>query len=252
MAHWGHTFLVFTHKGGDMISQYTRDWDRSGLLSKYVLFFVALWRFLKIRFSAGVSKTELGAAYSALSSNRYAIAGTAYAKIKRARHSVTAFFTAPLWLLLGWWCYLRMLPLSDKAVSILGYEHMTADQLDVRQSILRKLKNYEEALRCIGRAVQKEDMSDTSYALLQLGLAECYSRIGKGSSYSPLAMAMVVVRDVETEKLKIDDRQKIRVLKQGAVVAELNGQKHTATFLREKALTLAKNVGAFDQVAKVS
>lgn len=52
------------------------------------------------------------------------------------------------------------------------YDRLTADQLDVRQSVMRKIFQYTEALKCIEAALQKEGISEITRQLLLVGRGE--------------------------------------------------------------------------------
>lgn len=242
-----HIFWSFV-KGKNVNTHYSLSWDRSDFLSKLKLFWLSLSNFWKEIQKPAAGITEKAAAYSALSSTYYSIAGTALAKIRNARYSFRALFAAPLWFLLGGWCYLRMLSLSDKVVELIGYDNMSADQCDVRQSILRKRGKFSEARRCIMAAWGKE-MSDTSYCLLQLGMADVW--IENGDKPSEIIKRVHEVLHVLERDNDVSLRQKIRILKQAGKVAAICREDELADRLVWNAQHLANEHEVRDQIAKI-
>ena len=104
-------------------------------------------------------------AWSALSSTYYSAAGNALA---RARANL---LMAPYWLVQAYRYLEKAHRASDRAAAS-GYEPMSADELDVRQSILRKCGDLDGALACIDHALGKPGLRADTNLLLLVGRAE--------------------------------------------------------------------------------
>src|SRR3989344_5857620 len=142
-----------------MNSIYDLSWSETSFLAKLRLFFNSNQHEKKrIRSHDSCVRAE---GYSALSSTYYSIVGTAFSQLKA---SLQPKWLAPVrlaawcftWLPLATWCHWRMLHLSNHVVELISYEGMSADQCDVRQSILRRRGEYDEAKMCIFSALWRD------------------------------------------------------------------------------------------------
>jgi len=221
---------------------YELSWNQVDFSSKSKLFFLSNDDFRDVLHNFEYNPKKLADAYGALSSTYYSIAGTAVAQIKARPWKV--FW----WGFLGGWCYLRMLPLSNKVVSFIGYDDMSADQCDVRQSILRRRRQFEEAEKCIDIALQKE-MSDTTYCLLEVGLAEVKMQLGR--KFPEIERSVNSALSVLDENESIDVCQKIRILKQAGKIAAEYNEFELSGRLIGSAQTLATKNNVRDQMIKI-
>lgn len=196
-----------------------------------------------------------GAGYSSLSSTYYSIAGTAISHARNIFRKSKILVPLRLalwcfsWLPLGIWCYLRMLPLSNRAWDLLG-DSVSAEQCDIRQSILLKRGHLEEARRCIGIGLWNKSHSIHTRSLLHLGLAEIELRTGEIlSADEEVGMALIQIERIE----KQDPQQAIRIYRKSAkIVSRLNGQTRFSTGeLENKAEHLAYCTGTKDQLLKI-
>jgi tetratricopeptide (TPR) repeat protein len=196
--------------------------------------------------------------FSALSSTYLTIAGRGKAQL------VNTFDLR--WLPLTVRCLYRMLPLSNKVLSLIGYVGMTADQCDIRQSILRARSKFrlfvafdllEEAKKCIYFGLNKE-VRDHTRALLYAGLAD--TKMQLGLPYSAKKSLQDAISWAEKAE-QAEPRQASRVYKTCAGVVEsilkmddnakLKEGLPTAETLKEKARDLALKTGAEDQSLKI-
>lgn len=202
-----------------MVSIYDLSWNKDSFISKICLFFKSNLNARK-RINLGNklgNYRDKAAAYSALSSTYYSIAGTAYAKF-RAIFEVnslwlfcvkflTFIFT---WAPLGLWCNYRMLHLSNKFALLIDAEDATSGECDIRQSILRRRGRFSEAKIWIESGLKKKDIELHSIALLFIGRADIYKNLGdweKTEEY--VKMALEIAETVE----KININQAIRIYK---------------------------------------
>lgn len=193
--------------------------------------------------------------YSSLSSTYYSIVGTAFSQFKAALRPI---WFAPVrmlvwcftWLPLSAWCYWRMLPLSDRVVELVGYDGMSADQCDIRQSVLQKRKRYKEADKCIKIALDKNPEKAHTRGLLHAGLAEIYEKKGdwRGAEEEVQA-ALAEAKEAE----KQDSRQAARIYRKCAGITDFfeQGDPIPGNQLRQKAQTIAQATGAQDQLLKL-
>lgn len=226
-------------------------WNATSFRSKLQLF-------LKSRNQEGKkmqsnSKEVQAEGYSALSSTYYSIVGTAFSQLKTALRSkllapvkVAAWcFT---WLPLSMYCYWRMLPLSSRVVELIGYEGMSADQCDVRQSVLRRRDQASEAKKCINFALAKNPEKAHTRGLLHVGLAEIYWYEGDWCN-EEIEVLAALAEAVEAEKQ--DPRQAARIYRHCAGVYHRLRWASRARELRNKAKMLMEATGAEDQLLKL-
>ncbi|MBI5742643.1 MAG: hypothetical protein HZA25_02290 [Candidatus Niyogibacteria bacterium] len=237
-----------------MASIYDLSWGGTAFLAKLQLFYFTLknegWR---VRSAEPRTRAQ---GYSALSSTYYSIVGTAFAQLKA---TLKPKWLAPvriaawclIWLPLAAWCYWRMLPLSNRIVKLIGYGDMSADQCDVRQSILRRRGRYDEAKKCIRAALTKNPEKAHTRGLLRVGLAEIYRHEGDWrNAKTEVGAALVEAEQAE----KLDPRQAARIYRQCADITDFveQGDPIPGNQLRQKAQMLAKAAGAQDQLLKLS
>lgn len=236
-----------------MTSIYDLSWGETSFLAKLELFFRSQ-KLAKLKMQSGDERVRAQGC-SAFSSTYYSIVGTAVSQLRatlRPKWLIPVRIAAwcCTWLPLAVWCYWRMLYLSDRVVQLIGYEGMSADECDVRQSILRRRGRYEEAKKCIEAALAKNPEKAHTRGLLHVGLAEIYSyehnRFGMGAQ-----MREALVEAMEAEKQ--DPRQAARIYRDCADIASLitHGDLFLAAELRRRAQLLAKATGAKDQLLKL-
>lgn len=235
-----------------MASIYGLSWNETSFLSKLQLFLKSRKQDGKKILSNDCCAQAEG--YSALSSTYYSIVGTAFSQLKAglqqkliAPVKIAAWCTT--WLPLSVWCYWRMLPLSNQVVDLVGYNNMTADQCDVRQSILRRRGQYKEAEKCISIALGKNPGKAHTRGLLHVGLAEIYQKWGLLQNAREQVLAAIMVAEDTGGQ---DPRQAARIYRHCANLFEIGGNgSYSATDLRRKAQELAKATNASDQILKL-
>lgn len=191
---------------------------------------------------------------SALSSTCYSIVGTAFARLRLGVRGgvVFAFLHTVLWSLtwapLGAWCFLWMLALSNRVVALVGYENMTAEECDVRQSILRRWGKYRSAELCILHAFGKNPERASIRGLLYVGLADIYKKRREWN-----AMGEALVEAVGCAKVaEVDDPlQASRIYRHSAGLADALKKNALGDHFRTKARQLAEKAGAKDQLLKL-
>ncbi|MEX0918631.1 MAG: hypothetical protein WDZ85_01560 [Candidatus Paceibacterota bacterium] len=235
-----------------MTSIYDLSWGETSFLAKLQLFSKSRKQ-EKEKMRSSDARVQAGG-YSALSSTYYSIVGTAFSQLKAA---LRPKWLAPVkfvawcltWLPLAAFCYWRMLPLSNRIVELIGYDGMSADQCDVRQSVLRRRSQYDEAKKCIQAALAKNPEKAHTRGLLHVGLAEIYRHRGdKQDTRTEVHAALAEA--VEAEKQ--DPRQAARVYRHCADLLGQIGESdlHLTAYLR-RAQELAQRAGARDQLLKL-
>lgn len=233
-----------------MTSTYDLSWSKTSFLAKLQLFLKSQQNEKqRMRFGDRRAQAE---ACSSLSSTYYTIVGTAFFQLKATLRPRWLIWLAPLrillwcltWLPLAAWCYWRMLPLSNRMVELIGYDGMSADQCDVRQSVLRRRGQYEEAKRCIRAALAKNPEKAHTRGLLRIGLAEIYRHEGDQQGVETEVKAALVEAEASERQ---DPRQAARIYKH---CANLTGGSQGSQFCR-KTEELARSVGAQDQILKL-
>jgi len=235
-----------------MTSIYDLSWGETSFLSKLALFSKS-----RHREKQNIRSNDRGvqaSGYSALSSTYYSIVGTAGSQLKTA---LKPKWLAPVrmvmwgltWLSLALWCYRRMLTLSNRVVELIGYEGMSADQCDVRQSILRRRGKYEEAKKCILVAFAKNPDKAHTRGLLHAGLAEIHQR--EGNSREAKAEVRTAIEEAECAE-SLDPRQASRIYRQCAEIATaIDNYDPFVRKLQAKARELARATSAKDQLLKM-
>lgn len=236
-----------------MKSIYDLSWGGTSFLAKLELFFKSRKQENKKICSADAWAQAGGC--SALSSTYYSIVGTAFSQLKVALGSkllapVKVVVWCFMWLPLAAYCYWRMLPLSNRVVELIGYDGMSADQCDVRQSVLRRRGQHDEAKKCIQAALVKNPEKAHTRGLLHVGLAEiCWRDGDRQSARNEVRAAIAEATEAERQ----DPRQAARIYRHCADLFGLVGGNdcYPTVELRRKAHELAQMVGAHDQLLKL-
>lgn len=243
---------------------YNLSWGETSFIAKIKLFLKSNQN-EKQKVRSGDRRAQ-AEAYSSLSSTYYSIAGTGFARLKAALRPkwLMMIWLAPLqvllwcftWLPLAGWCYLRMLPLSNRMVELIGYEGMSADQCDVRQSILRRRGRYKEAEKCIRVALRKNPEEAHTRGLLHVGLAEVYLRVGREYYLENIAREVSLALSEAEVAERNNPQQASRIYRQCADIldgrlGEEDDSIPSGDQLRLKAKELARATGAQDQLLKL-
>lgn len=191
-------------------------------------------------------------ALSSFSSLHYSAAGNAHARAsKRSRLSARRWF----WYLRGAYHLLLARSYSWKLVREVGLESMTADQLDIRQSILRKMRARPQAiLECINAALRKNP-SPHCKALLLVGEAHALER--RALARDRPGRIVIAEQDIKRAcelAAGVEDSepaQVARVYRAAAGFWERRKNLNRAVYLRVKARELAARAGAEDQLLKM-
>ena len=123
-----------------------------------------------------------------------------------------------------------------------GMQYLTADQLDVRQSILRKTGRKQEAIECIEAALSRPSLKPHTHALLLIGLGETTGDID--SILAAYHFIGTIERSGELEQL-------VRVLRHCARQFLRHGYIDEADDANRRAGEIAKKIGARDQLIKM-
>jgi hypothetical protein len=229
-------------------------WNKVSFLAKLQLFLKSRKDYLeKIQSNSALDQAEV---CSSLSSSYYSIVGTGVVHFRnffRCSWKLVLLPILVLFWLLTWfplmlWCYFNMLHLSNRVVKLIGYSEMTADQLDIRQSILRRRGRYKEARVCIEIALKKT-LNHHTRGLLCVGLAEIFLREDNRDG------VVMEIRSALHEAEKCEGRepqQASRIYRHcSSLHFKLEGNNSfEGELLRSKAKSLAMSVGAKDQVLK--
>ncbi len=261
---------------------YDLSWNKKTFLAKVQLFFRSRKREReKIK---STNRQVQAQGYSTLSSTYYSIVGTAFSQFKEILRPkwlapVRVVMWSFTWCPLATWCYWRMLPLSNHVIEILGYEGMSADQCNVRQSILRQQGRYTEARKCINVGINKNPEKAHTRGLLHVGLAEILWCKDWKSKEDKVINWVNVETEVDKaftevkESEKEDSLQAMRLYHHCAdlidslegeypcqamqlyyhcveIIYYLKRKDLSGSQLREKAQTLAKEADARDQLSK--
>jgi hypothetical protein len=199
---------------------------------------------------------------SALSSAYYSVAGSCFSWVRRppvflskknplvVLEIIFRVFQIPFWLLLGAYCFIRMLPTSDKMLSIAGgYENLTADQCDIRQSILRRYRNWEEALECIEYGARKNPSLHCE-ALLLVGKSYCRMNLGYLTWKDDVVGYLDRMLEISIQTIKDNPHQTSRILRHCADLGRMVSNNES-DLCRLRAEQLAQQVGAKDQLLKI-
>lgn len=196
----------------------------------------------------GGNAASQSAASSALSSTFYSIVGTAHAKLSevgrqeiawRYWYFVTWFWT---WGLLGGYCYLAM-QWHSNAVDI-----RTADQADIRQSILRRTRRYAEAITLIREFY--ENSAGHTRGLLAVGLADCYGYVEHVGSARERTRYINEAVDTAHQVSEAQPAQAARILRKVADLLTEDRKVEEANRARQQAISIAAGIGAKDQILK--
>ena len=235
-------------------------WNKTSFPDKLRLFFKSRKiEKKKIKSNNPMTRAE---GYSNLSSTYYSIAGTAFFQLKAILKSRETILLTPFrvivwgltWLLLATWCYWRMIPLSNRVVTLIGYDEMSADQCDIRQSILRRRGRFVEAKNCIEYALRKTAVKAHTRGLLRVALADIFKK------EEEFEKAKKEVKKAVTEAKKAEKRfplQAARIYRNVAPFVDFLEIKFEKNFngfegkdFLKKAEDLARLAGAEDQLLK--
>ena len=239
-----------------MTSIYDLSWGETSFLAKLQLFYKSRKQ-EKEKMQSG-DRCIQAQGCSALSSTYYSIVGTAFSQLKA---TFKPKWLAPVrmivwgftWFPLAAWCYWRMLPLSDRVVELVEYDGMSADQCDVRQSILRRrgqYYRYYEAEKCIRAALAKNPKKAHTRGLLHVGLADIYRYEGiRRNAETEVQAALAEALQAEQQ----DPRQASRIYRHCADITDFieRGDPIPGSQLRRKAQELAQTNGSDDQLLKI-
>lgn len=232
---------------------YDLSWSKVSFLAKLQLFFKSRKR-EKERMRSN-DRWIQAQGYSALSSTYYSIVGTSFSQLRamllpRLLAPVKVVAWCLTWLPLAAYCYWRMLLLSNRIVELIGYDGMSADQCDIRQSVLRRRGRYEEAKKCIRAALVKNPKKAHTRGLLRVGLADIYRREGDWQN-AEMEVQGALAEAAEAEKQ--DPRQAARIYKNCADITDFveEGDSIPGSQLRCKAQELAQATDARDQLIKI-
>jgi len=125
---------------------------------------------------------------------------------------------------------------------------MSAEQCDVRQSILRRRGRYDEAEKCIQAALAKNPEKAHTRGLLRVGLAKIYRHKGNWRGEEE-EIRVAITEAAEAERQ--DPRQAARIYRHCATAYLRFKQGSLAQQLLEQAKYLARATGARDQLLKM-
>lgn len=193
------------------------------------------------------NKIIKGEGYSNLSSTCYSIASTAQAQLKfsfcKAWHKLIIYpFT---WLPLGSFCFIYMLILSNKAEKFLG-DKISADQCDIRQSILRAWRMNKKALSFAKLGITKKEILPHTKSLLHLGIAEIM--MPQDSSYAKIHVFIALAQADKVEKE--NPAQAIRIYRKAGTLYKKMGATIESVIYMKKAEKIIKNIKTKDQEIK--
>jgi hypothetical protein len=233
-----------------MTSTYDLSWKETSLWKSHVLFFQAT-REAGARIRKASHHREVASACSALSSTYLTLSGRGITKIK---NSFNLF-----WLPITALCYFRMLPLSNHVVKLIGYNEMTADQCDIRQSILRARSRFSlfnrkkflmDADECIDIAIGKNPEKSHTRGLLYADWADIKVKWGQLSGAESDLITALAHAEVAKEE---EPAQASRIYRKCALVSDLLEVEGlpSGEILRANAKRLAEIAGAKDQLLKI-
>ncbi|OGG47144.1 hypothetical protein A2671_01970 [Candidatus Kaiserbacteria bacterium RIFCSPHIGHO2_01_FULL_49_13] len=206
-----------------------------------------------------LSKREGGeaSAFGAASSTYYAAAGNAYARFKKAPWQF-------------WWAYRAFILrgyavwLSDQIELKKGVTNMTPDELDVRQSILRRVKRYKEAKKCVHEALGRKNVARHTKALLLIGQIDLefnkpsdkYESVGDSARDRARSITQIESWLEQAEKCAYEVRssnphQAARIFRNCAMWRDRLNQEGRAEVLRRQASDLADIRHLKDQRLKI-
>jgi len=242
-------------------SIYNLSWYKDSFLAKLGLLAKAYHTY---RLWDGMGSTTKVDEMSALSSTLYSVAGTSCARLSRWKPWTW------VWGPLGLFCHWQSVAVSDRMWEMIGVlrsanlsvsvPDLTVDQLDIRQSILRKHKGRNtDALICVNLALEQKIERPHTKALLLIGQAELALK-NRGIAASMLGID--VVPHVMASMRKAiglvssfegsEPNQAVRVYRGAAeVLLQLHGPNDDVWEYRNWAWDLAQKHGIKDQIAKL-
>jgi hypothetical protein len=230
----------------DKISFQEASWNRVDFKSKWWLFKSEREAYQRDMTVANFERRV--SACSKLSSTYYGIASTGKVVMedilrrKKLGEIVKSLYT---WLPLTAFCYYRMSIISDKMFRIAGgVAALSADQADVRQSILRVKGRYDEAYSLIEFALEKKKMQKHTRGLLYIGLAECEKKLKKTRFENSIYAAYKLAGDIASS----DPRQAVRIYRGCARLTKYEEFKMSC---QKEAQKLTQNADMIDQGLKL-
>jgi tetratricopeptide (TPR) repeat protein len=131
-----------------------------------------------------------------------------------------------------------------------GVEKLTANQLDVRQSILRRARRYDEALQCISEALNHERIAMHTEALLYIGFGEISRKLRRSNDEA------AAYREAEGLLPKVVEQgqlaQAARIARHLSGFYKRRGKAGPAAEFFRLAQRYAEKAGAKDQIIKSS
>jgi hypothetical protein len=128
---------------------------------------------------------------------------------------------------------------------------LSADELDVRQTILREAKRDEEALRVIDEGLKKPGISTATKSLLLVGQTEALLKVDGEKAEKRIKKIMEEVKALVARVEEEAPLQAIRVYRALARYAKHVGNRADLAQLAQKAQALIDERGAKDQERKL-
>lgn len=163
------------------------------------------------------------------------------AKARSRKQAGTKLFWLAIYLFCGW----RALRFSNRFAKKVGLENMSAPELDIRTSILRKAGEYDGALWCTVVALGKKEVSTDGRALLLVSAGECQLALD-----SPVE-ANRFFRQAETLLPDTSPQVRVRVARALAAYHGRRSHHERAEELRTLAREIAEREGLADQLQKM-
>jgi hypothetical protein len=197
-----------------------------------------------------------GAAHSALSSTYYSVVTTAFATYSKYKHSgLKTPFLLVYWMItwfpLSLYSYWAMRKHSDHAFNLLLAD-MTADQCDVRQTILRAHHKYDLAYIIIRMGLMRNPLAPHTEGLLHIGLADIYI---KRKDFTE-ALYSIGIAESKAKEIEVSQPlQAARIYRHCGDTVLLHNKgfanQQQADWYYEKAWVLAEGSDANDQLLKL-
>lgn len=246
-----------------MTTIYDLSWKKTSFIFKLCLLWASITECRPKIKSENSADRAIG--YSALSSTCYSIYRTAGARFKAILRPKWLLPIAPVrivlwcitWLPFGGLCYWCMLPLSNKMNNLLDYDSTPADMCDIRQSILRARRHYDEAKICIDTVIRRSKVGSEvvkmhTLGLLHIGLAEIYVSAGSLNEAWEGEKEIEKALNFGKKAEETDPLQAVRIYGKCSELLDLLGYTARVAGLRRKAKDLASEHNAKDQLLKLS
>jgi hypothetical protein len=220
-----------------------RHWDETSFWSSVWLMTSAYRRFYWSDETSPISR------FSALSGTLHTIAGRAGVKFGRWNL---------WWGALGYFCWKRSEAVSDNMCRLSNRWSvpLDADQLDVRQAILRKAGGRDQdALQCIKLALEQDSIPVHTRALLLVGQAEVTSRMLSVENSEEIQRIVKIAYDAAELAASFIESERDQAIRVFRTVAEcmLNiGKISDARYFLGLAQNLLPKDGVADQRKKLN